>query len=117
MNRAAIWEALAELWLDTELQPCQHAHIARILHDSGLSRAEIEAILLYEVAPAVWSNLWSVAGQWSGFDAQWLADVCERNLRQRSQRWHRLRCRLLKRLMLGPIREDWAKVIGQLEGR
>ncbi len=111
MNRETLWLALSELWLDTELQPFQHAHIARVLRASGLPQAELEAILLYEVAPVVWGNAWSVAGVWSGFDPAWLADGCRRNRDRRSRLWHRLRCRLLRRMMLGPVADDWQQVL------
>lgn len=110
MTREALWLALSELWLDTELQAFQHAHIARVLQDSDLPLEEIEAILLYEVAPVVWRNAQCVAGVWAGFDRSWLTGACHRNQQKRGKLWHRLRCRLLRKLMLGPVKEDWQKV-------
>jgi hypothetical protein len=113
VTREAVWLALSELWLDTELQPFQHTHIARVLQDSDLPLEEIEAILLYEVAPVVWRNAQCVAGVWTGFDPDWLIDACRRNQQRRESRWHRLRCRLLKQAMLGPVKEDWAIVVAR----
>lgn len=111
MTREALWLALSELWLDTELQPFQHSHIAKVMRASGLPLDELEAILLYEVAPVVWQNTHSVAGVWTGFDPDWLTDACRRNQQKREKRWHRLRCRLCRRVMLGPVRQDWQKVM------
>lgn len=114
MTREALWLALSELWLDTELQPFQHSHIAKVMRASGLPLDELEAILLYEVAPALWQNAHSVAGVWSGFDPDWLFEVCRGNREKRGNRWYRLRCRLLKRAMLGPVKEDWQKAKDRL---
>lgn len=62
-------------------------------------------------AQQVWPNAWSTAGEWAGFDPEWLLQGCRRNQQRRDNRWHRLRCRALHRLMLGPVREDWQKVV------
>lgn len=114
MTREGVWLALSELWLDTELQAFQHSHIAEVMRASGLPLEELEAILLYEVAPAVWQNAHGVAGVWTGFDPDWLFGVCRGNRQKREKRWYRLRCRLLRRVMLGPVKEDWQKVKDRL---
>jgi len=112
VTREALWLALSELWLDTELQPFQHAHMAEVIRASGLPLDELEAILLYEVAPAVWQNAHCVAGVWTGFDPDWLIAACRRNREKRGKRWYRLRCRLLRKPMLGPVEKDWQQVKG-----
>jgi len=38
------------------------------MHDSGYSIDELRHIYLYEVAPAVFGNLLTAAGEWAGFD-------------------------------------------------
>lgn len=108
--RLRVWQALASLWLDTELQDHQLRWIAAELRASGLPREELEAIYLYEVAPLLWPNLWTPTGVWAGFDAAWLAAGCERNRQRRASRWHRGKCRLLRWLMTGATLGDWRQV-------
>jgi hypothetical protein len=87
-DRQPVWEALSEFWLDTELQEFQLNDIARVLAQSPYSFTEIKAIHLYEVAPSVSANVFSTAGVWSGFDANWLLECCKANvLRRDSVLW------------------------------
>ncbi len=46
--------------------------MARVLSASGYSEPELEQILRWEVGPVLLPNLFSVAGEWAGFDLQWL---------------------------------------------
>lgn len=110
--REAVWLLLSELWLDNQLDASDLQRIAMQLRGSGLSRAELESIYLYEVAPLVWLNHWSVAGVWDGFDAQWLFAGCRRN--QRRGRWHRCKCRLLRRPMTYGCRAEWQQILALL---
>lgn len=71
-RRWPVWQALAELYLDTELQPYELRNIAEICAASGFSWLEIKQINYDEVAPALWVNLHIVAGEWAGWDAEWL---------------------------------------------
>lgn len=64
-RRLPIWQALSEVFLDTELQPDDHARIAAILGSSTFSPAELQSIFEREVAPAFLPNLLSVAGEWT----------------------------------------------------
>tara|TARA_B100000700_G_scaffold46361_1_gene48689 strand:+ start:3497 stop:3892 length:396 start_codon:yes stop_codon:yes gene_type:complete len=70
-NRAPVWLALSELFLDTTVSDHYDA-IARCCAHSPYSLNELAFILHYEVAPVLWRNLLSPAGHWSGFDEQWL---------------------------------------------
>lgn len=97
-----MWEALSGLFLDTELQPGEDACIARVLARSGYADAELDAILRYEVGPVLTPNLLSVAGEWAGFDVDWLAERIA--LRPRPAWW---RPRFLGAYL---VREDWARV-------
>ena len=81
-----MWLALSELWLDTELERPDLERIARVMSDSGLSDAELREAYLLEVAPVVYLNLWSVAGEWAGFDEEWLCSAILRNRRERPRR-------------------------------
>ncbi|WP_068830503.1 DUF7079 family protein [Pseudomonas sp. BMS12] len=111
-SREAIWLALSDLWLDVEPDVTSRLHIIRVLRASGLPLAELERIFYEEVAPVVWLNGWSVAGVWTGFDAQWLAEACRRN--QARGRWHRLRCRLLRWPMTAKCIEEWRLIVAEL---
>ncbi|MBD9477783.1 hypothetical protein [Pseudoxanthomonas sp. PXM02] len=67
--RRPLWIALSDLYLDTVPDWDRIAgHCAR----SPFSIAELRRILFDEVHPVVHANLWSVAGVWQGFDADWL---------------------------------------------
>lgn len=112
--REAVWLALAELWLDSETDAATLDSIVRSLRDSGLALAELERIFFCEVAPVVWLNAWSVAGVWDAFDPQWLRDECRRN--QMRGRWHRGKCRLLRRPLTYACIEHWRLISQQLQG-
>ena len=71
-RRARLWVALSDLYLDTELQPVTHAAIARAIITTGYSLEEARRIDREEVFPILHGNLLSVAGQWAGFDDDWL---------------------------------------------
>ena len=63
--------------------------MARVLAESGLSEAELEAIWLEEVTPALAFNLSVVAGEWAYFDLDWLEAriVRQRSYRHLIRRW------------------------------
>jgi hypothetical protein len=67
-RRKLVWLALAEFYLDTELQPADFRRIRAVFDQSGFSEAEIRRIDYEEVGPLLYSNLLSVAGEWAGFD-------------------------------------------------
>ena len=70
--RRPVWEALSKMFLDTELQEHDYKFIAKRVLESSLSPKEVSVALWSEVFPALASNLQSVAGEWSGFDSEWL---------------------------------------------
>ena len=69
--RRPVWEALSELYLDTDARPDLPA-LARTLAASGLSVPDLQMIWQGEVTPVLHGNLLSVAGVWAGFDQAWL---------------------------------------------
>lgn len=73
-ERLPIWDALSEFFLDTELEPNDYERIAQRLAASAYSENEIEDILVCEVCPVCRWNMVSVAGEWSGFDEEWLKE-------------------------------------------
>jgi len=83
-RRSPIWRALSELFLDTELQPADHQRIAELIRQAGYNVSEAEAILRNEVAPVLFTNMLSMAGEW----VPWSEDfVCELVLKRMQQRW------------------------------
>jgi hypothetical protein len=71
-QRTPVWNALSELFLDTELQSDDHDRIAKILAASPYSEKKLEEILRFEVTPVLKANLMCVAGEWAGFDEAWM---------------------------------------------
>jgi hypothetical protein len=84
-NRRPVWEALSDLFLDTELTDDVREGLARRLAASPYTIEELRAILYDEVYPACKSNLLSVAGVWTGFDLDWLEN--EILTHRRAWRW------------------------------
>ena len=103
-NRRPVWHALSDLFLDTELQDCNLSSIARTLVESPYSVTEIETILYREVYPVCIPNLLCVAGEWEGFNCQWL----EESILARVKRWWALGS--IDQLNRWMIRDDWNRV-------
>jgi len=71
VDKTAIWLDLAEHFLDTETRHLIPAS-AGLCVRAGLSIEAAGNIWRYEVTPAVWPNLWSVAGEWGLWERDWL---------------------------------------------
>ncbi len=82
-QRMPVWEALSEFFLDTELSESDYTRIATELADSPYSESELKNILDYEVYPVCGRNLLSMAGEWSGFDPEWLKSKCSAKINKR----------------------------------
>lgn len=81
-ERIKIWVALSDLFLDTDVTPFYES-ISRVCAESNYSADELKYILLSEVAPVCGINLLSVAGEWTGFDEEWLVDnICNRTYKK-----------------------------------
>lgn len=80
---AKLWIAMSEHFLDTETR---HTLIysAGVCVQSGLSLDEIEDIFVHEVTPVLRFNLLSVAGEWAGFDEDWLCAACVKHAREQN---------------------------------
>src|SRR5436190_10451458 len=83
-GRRPVWIALADLFLDTDVR-MSYPYIARTLAESPYSMEDLRRILDDEVTPVVQGNLLSVAGEWAGFDEDWL--VQEMTKRLGKPRW------------------------------
>ena len=61
-HRRPVWEALSQLFLDTELDEADLEHIAAILAASPYTDGELSAIYHHEVTPVCRFNLGLIAG-------------------------------------------------------
>jgi hypothetical protein len=73
-ERLPVWEALSEFFLDTELQKSDYERIAGILAATRYTEGQIEDILIGEVCPVCKWNAFDPAGEWIGFDRDWLKE-------------------------------------------
>lgn len=84
-GRLPVWLALGELFLDTEPDI---EHLERICAESPYSLDELDRILFRELWPALSANLYSPAGQWAGWNDDWLvARVLEKARSGSARRW------------------------------
>lgn len=89
--RSPVWQALSELFLDTDLLyqfegaigPPAIEYVARTLASSPYSVEALREIELWEVAPVVMPRPYDVAPEWAGFNTQWLEEHCARRARHR----------------------------------
>jgi hypothetical protein len=70
-DRRPVWEALSGLFLDTDVSSGLRLRV-EVLAGSPYALAQLQAILLDEVYPVCKYNLYAVAGEWAGFDLDWL---------------------------------------------
>ena len=97
-RRIEVWVSMADHFLDTETRqdiPLTAMHCIA----ADLSIAEARDVWRYEVSPAVGLNLWSVAGEWIGWDRDWLIgriDLLRKRWSNRpgTLRWLRYRIRV-----------------------
>lgn len=71
--RVPVWIALSGLYLDTEVEAF-HDAIAATLAASPFPLDELQAMLIHDVHPVLFTNLMAPAGVWDGFDEDWLVE-------------------------------------------
>ena len=69
--RQPVWEALSDMFLDTDTSLSRQWRAEQLVA-SPYSIEQLEFILIDEVYPVCRYNLLSVAGEWAGFDPEWL---------------------------------------------
>ncbi|PWJ55628.1 hypothetical protein CLV98_113104 [Dyadobacter jejuensis] len=84
--RKPIWLALSDFYLDTELHESCFRHLALKILESPYSFEKIREIDQYEVFPVLQPNLMSSAGEWAGFDKEWLIHRITESLAKR--KWY-----------------------------
>jgi hypothetical protein len=85
-QRHDLWEAMADLFLDTETRYQIPALAGRCVRN-GLTPEAARNIWRHEVTPAVWHNLMDVAGEWAGWPREWLVARIEEGQRQTPPSW------------------------------
>ena len=102
-DRLPVWVALSDFFLDTELDEKDHQRISEVLASSPYSIQDIEDILRFEVYPVLIWNLRSMAGEWAGFDRDWLQEQIQPRLNRRPK----IRMPMLQ---WGMVRDHWIRV-------
>ena len=120
-RRHPVWEAISDLWRDTELQDYEIEHIAKVLAESHYTQDELHEIYAFEVAPVVWRNLMAaVPSVWAEFDNEWLGEeilkVIERQRRSIVYRCY-VRSSIGEWMRTSMVKEDWAKVLKAYESK
>jgi hypothetical protein len=113
--RLPVWDAIADLFLDTVIDTPIRDYVARELAGSPFTVDELEAIYRYEVAPVVHWNLKIIAGEWAGFHQEWLAERIPAYLAKRGplERWW-ARSLVGRWWRTSRTNGDWQKVIRQV---
>ena len=109
-RRLPVWQALSDLFLDTELQPEAYRRIADDLRQTPFSTDEIRCMLESEVAPAFGPNLMAVAGQWALWTEEDVRRIMRRSLREPAF-YRRLKAWMFRK----SVAEEWAKLGPLLE--
>jgi hypothetical protein len=76
LARVQVWDAFSVMYLDGYRNDGEIEWLAEIIADSPFPFAEIRHILYVEVGPVCFPNLLSIAGEWAGFDPDWLIGKC-----------------------------------------
>ena len=109
-RRKKIWLVLSEFYLDTELTSEDFDRISTVFRQSGYVLSEIKEIDLYEVFPLLQMNLLSNAGEWAGFDEDWLISSCGRCYCKRRNWYHRLTCKFWNNLFYWMRKHYWIEI-------
>ena len=56
----------------TELTPLHLKHLSTSLRPLGIPAATLQHMLRYDLFPILYPNPLSVAGEWQGFNGEWL---------------------------------------------
>jgi len=111
-RRRPVWVAISDLCLDTEITDETIHHIARTIREQGYSAAEAEEIAFHEVFPALHPNMLSPAGEWAGFNEEWLVNqILQKNKTRKS----RLRLWWERWFYQCTMKKDWARVRDALD--
>jgi hypothetical protein len=105
--RIEVWLALSDLYLDNETADI-YDYVAETLASSPFALDALHDMLMYDVHPVLYPNLMIVAGEWAGFDREWLiARIAE----VRAQaRWRRR----ITHVFVRSIHDEWREVVARI---
>lgn len=106
--RTPVWEAFSDFFLDTELDERDYCRISETLASSPYDISTLNDILRFEVYPTLIWNLRDVAGEWAGFDRDWLVEQMTPRINKRPI----LRTPLFQWWM---VKDHWNIVSGKVE--
>lgn len=106
-RRRPVWSVLSELFLDTELDESDYTRICAVLAKSEYNVPQLEEILYRELHPVLFGNLLNVAGEWAGFDENWLEQSIL-NLKLRTRTWAIVPWKWM-------VRAGWIELMRKLE--
>ena len=113
-ERKLIWKALSVLYLDNELDQQELVQISEVLSNSNFTLTELNEIDLYEVFPVLHVNLWSPAGEWTGFNGEWLYEQCVQQYLKRDSKWRQIIIKIKNRFHCKWRREYWDEIENRL---
>lgn len=114
-QRKKLWAALSELYLDTDLRKEDYKRIAAVVINSGYNLAEVRNLLFNEVHPVLRRNLLSVAGEWAGFDDNWLIQMCSKHYNKNQNFQRTLKVRLLLSPSFWIVRTSFLKLNAEVK--
>ena len=108
-RRKPVWLGLSGLFLDSQLQDSEIAFIAQKMKQSDYGLDQLSNILMQEVFPVCIPNLHSVAGEWAGFNEDWLVEKIT-GLKPPNvfQRW-------FYRKNFWMIKDEWERVVDKFK--
>ncbi len=112
-ERAQIWIALSDLYLDTEMQEYTYRRIAKIIAESSYSFSQVQQIDRAEVFPVLYSNMLSTAGVWDGFHEEWLIETIQKKI-ARENFLNRITRNLTYRMFKKTFAPHWEKIRSSL---
>lgn len=117
-QRQQAWVALSVLFVDTELTDDTLRSVARKLIALHLDAVSAEVILFEDVAPVFVKNMLSVAGNWTGWEAQDVIQLVSEWIAKRDAQGFQgallrspLADHLRRRLSLHFIGREWQAVV------
>ena len=84
--RTPVWSAMSDLFLDTDVR-IWYPWSARAIALSPYSFEELDLIFSDEVRPVLSVNMLMVAGEWAGFDTDWLVSKIVARGKPRHRSW------------------------------
>ena len=109
-TRKKVWIELSKFYLDTELANEDFDQISNTFLKSGLEISNIKKIDLFEVFPLLQPNLLDVAGEWAGFDEEWLLSECAKRFNRRKNILHRLNCKFWNVFFYWMRKDYWNQI-------